>query len=264
MQYLRWQHAWLFWCITGLALCTVLAAPLHLLALMVAGSMGLGPEGFADYGLRPFPLGGLQVQLLAWHAIVWTWVIGGLGAALVLWRAWRTEGSRPAVDCCPASGPVWRAYAAGLLAMTAIAGAYLAQSRYIGLSRATPMVHLEGLRAVTGIDPPPGTVLVQAWMLGGMWKPFARATVLVPRHSVRRFLSSEPFEGHTSTTQRPQWRQLDREARRAMNSWRPEGVRWFVAASGENWTGSDVEQWRALADLSGRGHVTVFVEYWRY
>jgi hypothetical protein len=262
MREFRACHPWLFWPGVLLAAWGLLVASCWLVFMPLGLRFsGLSPDQVAEYDLRPFPVGGgLRGQLRFWWCLPAAGALVWLLAAVVLGTApWFASSGA-------GSGSVWERKCRALwLACAAAAGTgglaiWGLQRACLSGGRVFPIASLAGVERLADLRFPAGARLVEARGHGG-WKGALRATVVMPKATVRPFLLAPPFDGELSSSERPHW--ADWYGFPSMPNWAPGDVEQFTAASGSKWDGGDSSSWWALADVSDPETATVYLEWTR-
>jgi len=254
----RFRHPWVFWAVTVLVLVAAVTTPVQYLRMLLLGFRGLTPDSIARYDLRPFPVGGPELQGTLWRAMAWGWWVAGAAALWALVTAWRTPGARAAV-CCQAEGMRPGRWLA--LAGLGVAGAALLTlcGAHCLWTTAPPVGSLHGLTGLTAVRFPQDARLLEGRGEGG-WKGTARAVILMPQASARQFLSQPIFDEGPTAQARPDW---SRWRGGELRQWQPARASRFLAASGTSWAGSNVVSVAALVDFSAPGDAVVYFEWVR-
>ena len=134
---------------------------------------------------------------------------------------------------------------------------------YFENERAWPVATVQGVERMAEITLPKGTSLIEARGYTG-WYGGLRAVFVMPRSAVRAFLEAPPFEGEPSSSERPEWRESTWQDQAPPRDWRPDKAEDFLAATGHEWTGADIVNWSALADLNGPDAAIVYFEWDRH
>jgi hypothetical protein len=261
MPEFRFHHPWLYRlgalsALWGMALAVAVAFERAYLDFN-----GLSHTSISYYDLRPFPIGGgLAGQLRFWRLLalprlpVYGLALVAMGGIVGGWVRW----PRPlaSIGRWPR---IWLTLAVGCgLAATAL---WAASSRYLGIRMTVhPMASLQGVERMAGVHFPPGTALVEAKGCNG-WYGFMRAKVQMPKASVRGFLEAPPFAGKPSSRERPDF---DRSyPYSSPTGWHPQTAARFLAAWNGEWTGGEIVEVLALADLDDPNTAFVYLQWVR-